>query len=102
MSLTKHRKTQLKIVAEAALEPRLLAELRRHQIQAWTLYEVRGGFPEGERAGDWEGDRSIELRVTCDAAVADAIAETVLQRFAPHYSVLVSFTEVEVLRANLY
>ncbi|MBB5205246.1 nitrogen regulatory protein P-II 2 [Inhella inkyongensis] len=100
--IQKHPKTQLKIVAEAALEPRLLAELKRHHIQAWTVYEVRGAFPEGERAGDWEADRSIELRVICDPGVADAVAEAVLQRFAPHYSVLISFTEVQVIRPERY
>ena len=100
--MNKHAKTKLTIIAEALLEPRLLAELKRHHAHAWTIAEVRGAFPEGDREGDWEADRTIEVRVICDAAVADAIAEAVLAKFAPHYSVIVHFSEVQVLRPERY
>jgi hypothetical protein len=56
--MNKHPKTKLTLVAEAALEPRLLAELKRHHAHAWTISEVRGAFPEGDREGDWEADRT--------------------------------------------
>ncbi len=100
--MNKHPKTKLTLVAEAALEPRLLAELRRFQAHAWTISEVRGAFPEGDRDGDWEADRTIEVKVICDTAVADAIAEAVLSKYAPHYSVVLYFSDVTVLRAGRY
>jgi hypothetical protein len=100
--MNKHPKTKLTLVAEAALEPRLLAELKRHQAHVWTINEVRGAFPEGEREGDWEADRTIEIKVICDTAVADAIAQAVLSKYAQHYSVVMYFSDVTVLRAERY
>jgi hypothetical protein len=100
--MNKHPKTKLTLVAEAALEPRLLAELKRHHAHAWTISEVRGAFPEGDREGDWEADRTVEIKVICDAPVADAIAEAVLNKYAQHYSVVMYFSDVSVLRAERY
>lgn len=100
--IAKHLKTKLTVIAESALEPRLLAELKRHHAHVWTISEVRGAFPEGERSGDWEADRTIEVRVICEPATADAIAEAVLQKYAPHYSVVVHFGEVQVLRPERF
>ncbi len=100
--IQKHTKTQLKIVAEAALEPRLVAELKRHHAHVWTINEVHGAFPEGERDGSFDLDRTIELRVICEPAVADAIAETLMARFAANYGLVVHFGEVQVLRPERY
>lgn len=98
----KHSKTQLTVIAESALEPRLLAELRRHHAQVWTISEVRGAFPEGERDGDFDLDRTIELRVICEPAVADAIADALMAKFSEHYSLVVHFAELQVLRPERY
>jgi nitrogen regulatory protein P-II 2 len=100
--MQKHTKTQLTVVAEAALEPRLVAELKRHKAHVWTVREVRGAFPEGERSGDSDFDRTIELRVICDAVVADALAEVIVTKYAPHYSVVLHLSEVQVLRPERY
>jgi hypothetical protein len=100
--MQKHVKTKLTVIAEAALEPQLVAELRRHHAHVWTLNEVRGAFPEGDRDGDFDLDRTIELRVICDAAVADAIAQTLMTKFAEHYSLVLHFGDVQVLRAERY
>lgn len=100
--MNKHRKTKLTIIAEGALEPRLVAELQRHHAQVWTLHEVRGAFPEGQRDGDFDLDRTIEVRVICEPAVADAIAEALMRKFADHYSLVVHFGEVQVLRPERY
>lgn len=97
-----HPKAKLTLVAEAALEPRLLAELKRHRAHVWTISEVRGAFPEGERDGDWEANRTIEIKVICEPAVADAIADAVLAKYAADYSVVMYFSDVSVLRAERY
>ena len=102
MSLLKHPKTQLVIVAEAVLEKALVRDARERGAQAWTVSEVRGGSLEGVRDGDWEADRTIELRLVCDPPVADRIAAHVLETYAPHYSVVMHFAEVQVLRPERY
>jgi nitrogen regulatory protein PII len=100
--LQKHTKTLLAIVAEAALEKNLVRDARERGAQGWTVTEVHGAGREGMRAGDWEADRTVELRVICDEAVADAIASHVLATYAPYYSVALYFSTVQVLRPDRF
>lgn len=102
MTLSKHPKTLLVIVAEAVLERRLVQDARARGAQGWTVTEVHGGGLEGVREGAWEADRTVELKVICDAEVADTIAEHVLATYAPHYSVALYFNSVAVLRPERY
>jgi hypothetical protein len=99
---TKHPKTLLVIVAEAVLEKNLVRDARARGAQGWTVSEVHGAGREGVREGAWEADRTIELKVICDEAVADSIAEHVLASYAPHYSVALYFSTVQVLRPERY
>lgn len=100
--MTKHPKTLLVIVAEAVLEKNLVRDARQRGVQGWTVGEVHGASLEGVRDGDWEADRTIEVKLICDAAVADAFAEHVLATYAPHYSVAMHFSEVQVLRPERF
>jgi hypothetical protein len=99
---SKHPKTQLVIVTEAVLEKALVRDARDRGAQAWTVSEVRGAGVEGVREGSWEADRTIELRLICDAAVADRIAEHVLATYAAHYLVMITFSSVQVLRPERF
>lgn len=100
--MNKHPKTMLLLVAEAVLEAPLLRDARQLGAQGWTVAEVRSAAQEGVREGAWEADRTIEIRLICEPSVADAIAEHVLQAYAPHYSVAMVFTPAEVLRPERY
>ena len=100
--MKKHTKTLLVIVAEAVLETRLVRDARQRGAQGWTVGEVHGAGREGVREGDWEADRTIELKLICDVAVADTIAEHVLATYAPHYSVAMHFSQVQVLRPERF
>lgn len=100
--MTKHPKTLLVIVAEAVLEKNLVRDARQRGAQGWTVSEVHGAGREGVREGAWEADRTIELKVICDEAVADAIAEHVLATYAANYSVAMYFSPVSVLRPERF
>jgi hypothetical protein len=100
--MRKHAKTLLVINAEAVLEKPLVRDVRERGAQGWTVAEVHGASLEGEREGAWEADRTIEMKVICDATVADTIAEHVLATYAPHYSVMLWFADVQVLRPERY
>jgi predicted nuclease with RNAse H fold len=100
--MKKHDKTMLVINAEGVLEKPLVRDLRERGAQGWTVTEVHGANLEGVREGVWEADRTIEMKVICDEAVADAIAAHVLAIYAPHYSVALWFTPVQVLRPERY
>ena len=100
--MRKHAKTLLVINAEGVLEKPLVRDVRERGAQGWTVSEVHGAWREGVREGAWEADRTVELKVICDAAVADAIAEHVLATYAAHYSVALWFADVQVLRPERY
>jgi hypothetical protein len=100
--MRKHAKTLLVINAEGVLEKPLVRDVRERGAQGWTVTEVHGASLEGVREGDWEADRTIEMKVICDAAVADTIAEHVLATYAAHYSVALWFADVQVLRPERY
>jgi hypothetical protein len=102
MSLEKHPKTLLVIVAEAAIEKHLVRDARARGATAWTLGEVHGADREGVREGAWEADRTIELKLICEPGVADAFAEHVLATYAKHYAVTLYFSEVKVLRPERF
>lgn len=102
MSLAKHSKTLLVIVAEAVLEKNLVRDARERGAQGWTVGEVHGASHDGVREGAWEADRTIELKLICDAVVAEAIAAHVIATYAPHYAVALTFSEVKVLRPERY
>ena len=100
--MKKHGKTMLVINAEGVLEKPLVRDLRERGAQGWTVTEVHGANLEGVREGAWEADRTIEMKIICDEAVAYAIAAHVLATYAPHYSVALWFTPVQVLRPERY
>ena len=100
--MTKHPKTLLVVVAEAVLEQQLVRDARQRGAQGWTVTEVRSAGREGVREGAWEADRTIELKVICDEAVADDIARHVLTVYAPNYSVAMYFSSVAVLRPERF
>lgn len=100
--LAKHARTLLVIVAEAAIERHLVREARERGAHFWTVGEVHGAGQEGVRDGDWEADRTVELKIICEAGVADDIARHVIATYAPHYSVGLYFGEVSVLRPERF
>jgi hypothetical protein len=101
-SHSKHDKTLLVIVAEAALEKALVRDARERGARSWSVTEVHGASVEGEREGAWEADRTIEMKLICEPDVADAIAEHVIGSYATHYSVALYFSDVKVLRPHRY
>ena len=102
MSVPKHPKTLLVVVAEAVLEKALVRDARERGVFGWTVTEVHGASLEGVREGAWEADRTIELKLICDPAVADALAEHIVTTYAPHYAVAVYLGEVKVLRSERF
>jgi nitrogen regulatory protein P-II 2 len=102
MTMETHARKLLVIIAEAALEKPLAEDVRRLGAQGYTVHDVRGGGRHGTRAGDWEADRSIEMKVIATEAVADAVARHVLAAYCPHYSVTMFIADAGVLRPEKF
>jgi nitrogen regulatory protein P-II 2 len=105
--MTKHPKTLLVIFAEAVLERRLVADAKRLGAHGYTVWDVRGGSGLESaqvqmREGAWDSDRTIEMKLICSEAVADAIAEHVLQTYAPHHGVSLYLAPVQVMRPEKF
>lgn len=100
--MTKYPKTLLVIITEAALERELVRDVKALGAHGYTVHDVRGGGSTGEREGAWEADRTIEMKVVCDADVADRIAEHVLATHGRHYGLTLFFADVSVLRVEKY
>jgi nitrogen regulatory protein P-II 2 len=100
--MNEHPKKLLVIIVEAALEKALIRDARQFGAHGYTISEVRGGGDGGQREAAWEADRSIEMKVICDAAVAARLAEHVLQAYAPNYAVTMFTTDVGVFRPQKF
>lgn len=100
--MNKHPRTLLVIIAEAALEKRLVADSLRLGAQGYTVHDVRGGSRLSTREALWEADRSIEMKVICTQTVADALAEHVLAQYGQHYSLTLFFADVAVVRGEKF
>jgi hypothetical protein len=100
--MDKHAKKLLVIFAEAALEKPLMRDAIQLGAQGCSVAEVHGQGHSGLREGAWEADRTIEMKIICDAVVADRIAEHVMTQYAQHYSVSIYFADVQVLRPQRY
>jgi len=100
--MEKHPRTLLVIITEAAIEKRLVADSLRLGAQGYTVHDVRGGSRLSTREALWEADRSIELKLICAAEVANVIASHVLAAYAPHFSLTLFFSSVEVIRPEKF
>ncbi|MDX1502794.1 MAG: DUF3240 family protein [Thermoanaerobaculia bacterium] len=92
----------LTIVAEAAIERRIVNELVAAGVSGFTTVEARGFGERGRRAGDWDQNRSVRIETICDAATASSVAERLLELWGPHYALIVWLHDVQVLRGGKF
>jgi len=97
-----HPRRMLVIIGESALEKMLVRDARAFGAHGYTITEVRGGGERGDREGRWEADRSIEMKVICEADVAARLAEHVLASYAPNYAVTLYTAEVGIFRPQKF
>lgn len=106
MNTQTHFRCQLTIIAEFMLETELAVLVGQQGAHGYTVHEVRGGsFSEQgarQREGAGDTDRTIEMKIVCERAVAEAIAAKVLADLAPNFSVRLLLSEVEVFRPAKY
>ena len=97
-----HARKMLVIIGEAALEKHLVRDARSFGAHGYTICDVRGGGERGERESRWEADRSIEMKVICDEAVAAPLARHVLQAYASNYALTLFVADVGVFRPQKF
>jgi len=97
-----HARKLLVIIGEAALEKALVRDARSFGAHGYTVSEVRGGGERGDREARWEADRSIEMKVICEADVATRLARHVLDTYAPNYALTLFTADVGVFRPQKF
>ena len=97
-----HARKLVTVVCETALERRVLETLREAGAGGYTMSDVRGGGSRGERGGDWEGGRSVEIKVLCDASTAQTIVDTLLERYSADYALTLWVTDASVARPGKF
>jgi hypothetical protein len=97
-----HPRKLLVVITEGALERALVKDIRAFGALGYTIHDVRGAGRHGERPGDWEADRSIEIKVICEASVAERLASHILQSYSEDYSLSLYLADVGVFRQEKY
>jgi len=91
----------LTIVAEAALEQRLIADLKRLGASGYTASHVRGEGRTGRHLQDLTGP-SVELETIVTDDVAEAILAHVGAAYFEKFAVVAWLTPVSVLRPERF
>lgn len=91
----------LTIIAEAVLEERLVADVKRLGARGYSLGHVTGEGATGRRTVDWAGP-SVRLESVVTEAVASAILDHLAAEYFPHYAVVAWVGTVHVARPERF
>jgi hypothetical protein len=90
------------IVTEAALERRLVDDLKRLGAHGYTISEARGEGSRGIRSAGWDASSNIRVEVVCDAATAERVARHLQAHYYDHYAMILYLSDVGVLRPDKF
>jgi nitrogen regulatory protein PII len=90
------------IIAEAALERRLVEDLKQLGAHGYTITDARGEGARGVRNASWEASSNIRLEVICDATLADTITAHLQAHYYAHYAMILFLSDVGVLRPEKF
>jgi nitrogen regulatory protein P-II 2 len=97
-----HSRKLLVVICEAALERALADDARRMGVAGYTIADVRGSGRGGAREGEWQADRSIEMKIVCEADLAERFAAHVLATYCDHFAVTLYLQDAGVLRPEKF
>ena len=87
------------IVAEAALEPRLIRDLTNLGAKGYTITPAHGAGPRNQRNGDLEGGN---VKIVVNNEVMSEVLSLLETNYFPHYACSCWVSSVEVLRDERY
>jgi nitrogen regulatory protein P-II 2 len=97
-----HSRKLLVVICEAAMEKMIIEDALMQGAVGYTISDVRGSGRGGTRESTWAEDRSIEMKVICEADVAERLAAHLLSTYSEHYSITMYLDNVEVLRPEKF
>lgn len=87
------------IVAESALEKRLVHELHNAGIKGYTVSTVHGAGVRGQRVGDLQGG-NVKIECVVGDDRVDDIFDVLKAEYFPHYACVAWVNEVGVIRGE--
>lgn len=99
--LTEARKL-VTIVTEAAIERRLVDDLKLLGAHGYTISDVRGSGSRGVRSAGWEASTNIRVEVVCDPGTAEAIAAHLRSNYYDDFAMIFFSSDVGVLRPGKF
>jgi hypothetical protein len=100
--MTTARKTLLTVVAEAALEAGLCADILRLGAHGYTVTDARGSGSRGVRDASWSQAGNVRMEVVCERAVAERILDHLRATYYDDYAMIAMLSEVEVMRGGKF
>jgi nitrogen regulatory protein P-II 2 len=89
------------VVAEAVLEPRLLAELKEVGAHGWTVSDARGEGPRNRRTGDIAGG-NVRIESLMPQETADNFMARLAEQYFPNYACIAWVHPVSVMRPDKF
>lgn len=89
----------LTIVAEAALESRLVTDLADIGITGYTVTSSHGAGARGQRVGDFQGG-NVRIECVTTESKAEAALVVLADKYFAHYACVAWLAAVRVVRAD--
>lgn len=91
----------LTIIAEAAVESRLIADIKRLGAKGYSIGHVRGEGTTGSRLHDLNGP-SVRLETVVNDTVAEAILEHLAAAYFDRFAVVAWVAPAQVMRPSRF
>ena len=101
MSVETTERRILTIIAEAAVESRLIADVKRLGAKGYSVGHVKGEGTTGSRLHDLNGP-SVRLETVVTEAIAQAILEHLAAEYFDRYAVVAWITPAQVMRPGKF
>jgi nitrogen regulatory protein P-II 2 len=99
MDMTERR--ILTVIAEAAVESRLIADIKRLGAKGYSIGHVRGEGTTGSRLHELNGP-SVRLETVVTGPVADAILEHLAAEYFDRFAVVAWVAPAQVMRPGRF
>lgn len=89
------------IIADEALEKKLIADIKRLGAKGYTIGKAHGEGAKGERMSEWEGE-NLRLETLVSEQVAEKIMTRLAEEYFPNYTIIAYLSDVAVLRGEKF
>jgi len=89
------------VVAEAALESRLVSDLQKLGVPGYTVSPAHGAGVRGQREGDIEGG-NIRVETVVKDDLADAVLQHLQIHYFPHYACVAWVSDAAIVRGERF